>query len=83
MRAKIKHRRAASPRRPGIARLRKQAILFRKFVDRTLKKALRAAPGAVTLTAIATFREPGGSRKQVIRNFPPSPPSNARAPGTV
>ena len=47
MRAKIKHRRAASPRRPGIARLRKQAILFRKFVDRTLKKALRAAPGAV------------------------------------
>lgn len=80
MSAKIKYRSAASPSKPDIARLRSQATRFRGFVEKHLKKAMKASPGTVTLTCVVTMRERDGVRWQIVRGWPPSPPGDPLSP---
>ncbi len=73
MRAKKRHGPAASLRQQEIARLRRKAVLFRRFFDKHLKNALEAALGRVTLTVTVTTHKRGRHRRPVIRNWPPTP----------
>jgi len=81
MNAKIKHRPAASPRQPEIARLRNTAIRFQRFIDKHMRKATKAAPGTVVVTFTVTTYELNGDIMQIIRNWPPQPGSGPPVPG--
>ncbi len=81
MRAKKRHGPAANLRQQEIVRLRKQAILFKRYMDKELKKALKATPRMVTLTFMTARREPNGAIAQIIHNWPPGPASIPPAGG--
>jgi len=81
MNAKTRHKPATSPRQPDIARLRKAAIRFRRFVDRHMRTAMKAAPGKMAVTFMVTTHKPGGEIMQIIHNWPPQPTSGPPVPG--